>query len=100
MAERRTVFTDARRIVLYDAGCIGLGHSRRCARLAEAFASSFSCDILIITGSQQIGAFLGRSHGVDFVRLPNFTRDPSMTHTLAQAGTPRGEGKRFFRFFA
>ena len=82
----RSIAGSARRVVLYDAGCIGLGHTRRCARLATALVKRSSVmhptDVLIITGTDVIHSFLGNQSGIDYVHLPGYKRD----RTLPAAG--------------
>ena len=82
----RSVAGTARRVVLYDAGCIGLGHTRRCARLATALVKRSSpahpTDVLIITGTDSIHSFIGNVEGIDYVHLPGYKRD----RTLPAAG--------------
>lgn len=58
------------RILIYSHDTFGLGHLRRCRRIAHALVGRFKgLSILILSGSPIIGRFEFRSR-VDFVRVP------------------------------
>ncbi|MGB0696701.1 MAG: glycosyltransferase family protein [Rhodospirillaceae bacterium] len=59
-----------RRVLIYSHDSFGLGHLRRCRRIAHALvADRKDLSVLIISGSPIIGSFDFRTR-VDFVRVP------------------------------
>lgn len=58
------------RILIYSHDTFGLGHLRRCRRIAHSLVENFSnLSVLIISGSPIIGSFNFRAR-VDFIRIP------------------------------
>lgn len=66
------VRTDTRnaRVLIYSHDTFGLGHLRRCRRIAQSLVSRRKgLSVLILSGSPIIGSFDFRTR-VDFVRVP------------------------------
>ena len=84
-AELRTMTRDSEsdrvrglpRVALYSHDSFGLGHVRRCMRLAMALRSSrLPVEILLLTGSSRADSFPEAAQ-VEMVRLPSVSKDAS-----------------------
>ena len=77
------------KIIIYSHDTYGLGHLRRCTKIAKALKAAFSnSSILIITGSPHAGKY-ELPDGLDFVKLP------AVVKTGANQYEPRSLGGSF-----
>jgi len=61
---------EAPRLLIYSHDTFGLGHFRRCLKIAQAFASTYpQSSILIVTGQPQAERYR-LPEGTDFIKLP------------------------------
>ena len=69
------------RVLIYSHDSFGLGHLRRCRRIAHAMTETRKIlSVLIISGSPIIGSFDFKSR-VDFVRVPGVVKLRSGEYT-------------------
>ncbi len=69
-----TLSQPGKRVLIYSHDSFGLGHLRRCRRIANYLVGQWSdLSVLIISGSPIIGSYEYRSR-VDFVRVPGVTK--------------------------
>lgn len=69
-----TLGQPGKRVLIYSHDSFGLGHLRRCRRIANYLVGQWpDLSVLIISGSPIIGSYEYRSR-VDFVRVPGVTK--------------------------
>ncbi len=69
-----SVGAPGKRVLIYSHDSFGLGHLRRCRRIANYLVGQWlDLSVLIISGSPIIGSYEYRSR-VDFVRVPGVTK--------------------------
>lgn len=89
LARADNLVSDRSRIIIYSHDTYGLGHLRRCTKIAKALKAAFTnSSILIITGSPHAGKY-ELPDGVDFVKLP------AVVKTNANQYEPRSLGGSF-----
>jgi len=81
------------RILIYSHDTFGLGHFRRCLKIAKAFRSVYpESSILIVTGQPQAERYR-LPEGVDFIKLPSVVKSGDDQYR------PRSLGNSFKQIF-
>jgi predicted glycosyltransferase len=76
------------RMMIYSHDTFGLGHLRRCRRLAHAFVEKYqNLSVLILSGCPIIGSFDFKPR-VDFVRIPGIQKQADGTYDAYHLGLP------------
>ncbi len=89
----RSAPSDGARILVYSHDTFGLGHFRRCLKIAKAFRAVYpESSILIVTGQPQAERYR-LPEGVDFLKLP------AVVKTGENQYRPRSPGNSFQQIY-